>query len=78
MTTEGAISKEWKSFRQFRVIIVQRTDAKRDFLLSSLKEKYAHRMFWLTTEPLYKNDIGGEIFATPKDFERSKYSFLST
>lgn len=68
--------KEWKSFRQFRVIIVQRTEAKRDFLLSSLKEKYAHRMFWLTTEPLYKQDMSAEIFKTPKDADQRSYSFL--
>jgi hypothetical protein len=72
-----ACLKEWFSFRQFRVIVVQRNDTRRQNLLKALEEKYKNRMFWLTTEELYKNDIGGEIFATPKDFERSKYSFLN-
>ena len=59
--------REWKHFRQFRVIVIQRTEAKRDFLLAKLAEKYKHRMFWLTTEGLYKQGIGAEIFRTPKD-----------
>jgi hypothetical protein len=33
-------------------------------------------MFWLTTEGAYKGDVGGEIFATPKDFEATNYSFV--
>jgi hypothetical protein len=71
-----ACQKDWTSFRKFRVIVVQRTEAKRDFLLSKLKEGYAHRMFWLTTEAAYKEDIGAEIFRTPKDVEQRSYSFM--
>jgi len=33
-------------------------------------------MFWLGTEASYKTDIGGEIFRTPKDWEKVGYSFL--
>jgi hypothetical protein len=66
--------KEWTHFRQFRVIVVQRTEAKRDFLLAKLAEKYKHRMFWLTTEELYKQEIGAEIFKTPRDFISVLYS----
>jgi hypothetical protein len=70
-----ACEKEWKNFRHFRVILVQRTDAKREFLLSKLEE-HKHRMFWLTTEELYKADIAGKIFKTPKDFSAADYSLL--
>jgi hypothetical protein len=67
--------KEWKHFRQFRVILVQRTEQKREFLLSKLGE-YKHRMFWLTTEDLYKAEMGGKIFKTPKDFTDATYFLL--
>ena len=33
-------------------------------------------MFWLTTELLYKEDIGAAIFRTPKDLDSRAYSFL--
>lgn len=68
---------EWKHFKRFRVIVVQRTDDKRKFLLSMLAEKYKHRMFWLTTEEFYKTDIGGKIFETPRDFAEESYSLIS-
>jgi hypothetical protein len=67
--------KEW-GFRQYRVVVVQRTDARREGLLTALREKYPHRMFWLTTEPAYREDIGGTIFRTPKDDAPEKFSFL--
>lgn len=66
--------KDWRAFRQFRVILVQRTEAKREFLLSKLAEEHKHRMFWLTTEPLYKENIPGKIFKTPRDFRDATYS----
>jgi hypothetical protein len=72
-----ACEKEWASFRQFRVIVVQRNEIRMKNLLQALGEKYKNRMFWLTTEPAYKEDIGGEIFATPKDHEQRSYSFLN-
>lgn len=68
--------KEWANFRQFRVIVVQPSEHRREFLLSKLAEKYKHRMFWLTTEELYKRGIEEAIFKTPKDFRSSSYSFL--
>jgi DNA-binding transcriptional ArsR family regulator len=71
-----ACLKEWGTFRQFRVIVVQRTDERRRNLLKELNAQYNHRMFWLTTEGAYKKDIGGEPFATPKDLEKTQYSFL--
>lgn len=67
--------KDW-NFRKFRVIIVQRTDARRQNLLKALQEKFSHRMFWLATEPAYKEAIGAEIFLTPKDHSEKTYSFL--
>src|SRR5712692_2362239 len=70
--------REWGCFRQFRVVIVQHTEAKRDFLLRKATEAHRHRMFWLTTEPLYRQDIGADIFKTPRDFlEGALYSFRS-
>jgi hypothetical protein len=68
--------KEWGSFRRFRTIIVQRTEQRRANLLKELEGKYRHRMFWLTTEALYKQDMSGRIFQTPRDFrEGALYSF---
>jgi hypothetical protein len=69
--------KEWTDFRQFRVIVIQRTHERRENLLKQLNKEYNHRMFWLTTEPEYKYDIGGDIFNTPRDWEKVGYSFLS-
>jgi len=55
-------------FRQFRVIVVQRTDERHENLLKQLNKEYNHRMFWLTTEAHYKVSIGADIFrcASPK------------
>jgi hypothetical protein len=66
--------KDW-NFKQFRVIVVQRTDERRQNLCNALQSKYKHRMFWITTEALYKADIGGDIFKTPKDYADKTYSF---
>lgn len=68
--------KEW-GFRQFRVAVVQRSDARREGLVNALREKCSHRMFWLTTEAAYRTDIGGAIFMTPKDDAPVAFSFLS-
>ena len=68
---------DWANFRKFRVIVIQRNQERRANLLKALALKHAHRMFWLTTEDLYKSDIGGEIFKTPRDFETMSYSFRS-
>ena len=68
--------KEWR-FRQYRVIVVQRSDARREGLLKALEESYSHRMFWLTTESAYRENIGGAIFLTPKDAAPVQFSFLT-
>lgn len=68
--------KEW-GFRQYRVIIVQRTDARREGLLKRLRETYNHRMFWLTSESAYRENIGGAIWKTPKDDVPIAFSFLT-
>ncbi len=68
--------KEW-GFRQYRVIVVQRTEARREGLLNLLREKCSHRMFCLTTEAAYRENIGGAIFKTPKDDAPVPFSFLS-
>jgi hypothetical protein len=67
--------EEWGNFRKFRVIVVQRSDERRMNLLRMLETKYKHRMFWLTTELSYRDDIGGRIFLTPKDYRSDSYSF---
>jgi Replication-relaxation len=67
--------QDW-DFRKFRVVIVQRNDIRRRHLLKFLRERFPLRIFWLTTEPLYKQDIGGRIFSTPKDHDSAAYSFL--
>lgn len=66
--------KEW-GFRKFRVITVVRNSEKRYNLCARLIENYNHRMFWITTEPHVRENIGGEIFKTPKDFTKVAYSF---
>jgi hypothetical protein len=68
--------KEW-GFRQYRVVVVQRTDARREGLLTASRERYNHRMFWLTTEAAYRENIGGAIFKTPKDDAPMAFSFLT-
>jgi len=55
---------------------VQRTEAKREFLLQKIAAQFNHRMFWLTTEPLYKQGIGDEIFQTPRDFTEATYCLM--
>jgi hypothetical protein len=70
-----ACEKEWSDFRQFRVIVVQRTHERRENLLKQLNKELNHRMFWLTTEPEYKYGIGGDIFNTPRDWEKVGYGF---
>ena len=68
--------KEWGNFQQFRVVVAQRSEERRDNLLEELHLRYNHRLFWLTTEPLSKEDIGASIFKTPKDLKSRAYSFL--
>jgi Fe2+ or Zn2+ uptake regulation protein len=66
--------KDW-GMQQFRVIVVQRTDARRRNLCNALHAKYPHLMFWLTTEALCGADFTGEIFITPKNCEAQRYGF---
>ncbi len=66
--------KEW-GVRQFRVVVVQRTDERRRNLCNALQEKYGHPMFWITTEALCRADIGSEIFVTPKACEAQSFGF---
>jgi len=70
--------KEWVNFRKFRVTIVVRNEERRRNLLRALSARYNHRMFWITTEGLYKQQIWGEIFQTPRDFmDGALYGFSS-
>jgi hypothetical protein len=68
--------REWRNFRKFRVVIVQRNDERRTNLLRALEAKIKHRMFWLTTESKYREDIGSKIFLTPKDYQTESYAFI--
>lgn len=53
--------REW-NFIKFRVITVVR-NANKPFNLSEwLSENLSHHMFWVTTEPLFKEGIGDRIF----------------
>ncbi len=72
-----ACEKEWQDFRQFRVIVVQRTDERMVNLLKELGKQFNHRMFWLTTEERCKEFMGETIFKTPKDWDKTTYSFLA-
>lgn len=68
--------KQW-SFKQFRVVLVQSNELRRQNLHAELAGRYNHRMFWLTTQPLTKTDMGGDIFKTPRDPASRIYSFES-
>jgi len=70
--------KEWECFRQFRVIIVQSNQRRQQYLLTELASSIPHRMFWLTTELLCKNNIGASIFFTPRDYAHRAYSFCGS
>jgi len=67
--------KDW-GFRTYRVIIVVANSDKQYNLCERLTD-YKHRMFWIATEPAFKENIKGQIFRTPKDFSSTAYSFLS-
>jgi len=71
-----ACQKEWTNFRQFRVIVTQRNDERRENLLKQLNKEFNHRMFWLATEDDYKKDLSVAIFKTPKDHATASYSIL--
>jgi Fe2+ or Zn2+ uptake regulation protein len=72
-----ACEEDW-NFRKFRVIVVHKNDIRANNLLTALASKMPYRMFWVTSEPLYKEMIDGEIFSTPKDYaDELRYSFLS-
>ncbi|HLY39685.1 MAG TPA: replication-relaxation family protein [Terracidiphilus sp.] len=68
--------KQW-GFRKFRVVTVVRNADKMYNLCKLMSEKFSHRMFWMTTEPLFRENIGGEIFHTPKDWQKIAYSFTT-
>jgi len=68
--------KEW-GFRKFRIITVVRNGEKQYNLCERLSGNLSHRMFWITTEPQFKEGIGGEIFRTPRDYSKVAYGFLS-
>lgn len=72
-----ACKKQW-GFDKFRVVLTVRNADRMYNLCARLPEEgLNHRMFWITTEPMFKESIGGEIFRTPRDFEKVAYSFLS-
>jgi hypothetical protein len=60
--------REW-GFRQYRVVIVQKTEARREGLLKILRQKFPHRMFLLATEDAVRNSFGCAILMTARDSE---------
>jgi hypothetical protein len=70
--------KEWANFRKFRTIWIFKTPEREKNFLVALSKDFANRMFWTTTESAYRDDIGAEIFSTPKDHEKIAYSFQQT
>jgi len=60
-----------------RVIFIVLSERKRQTMLEKFAEEYPYRMFWFTTVDAFTEDIGGEIFKTPKDFKEASYSFIS-
>lgn len=83
--------KDWINFRKFRVIVLLKNEERRSGkpgarhntgLLARLSEKFSKpglkppKYLWLTTEELYKRDLGRPIFKTPKDYESYSYGFL--
>jgi hypothetical protein len=71
-----ACEKDWR-FRKFRVVTVVRTADKMYNPCKLMSDKFSHRMFWMTTDPLFKEGISGESFRTPRDYDKVAYSFLS-
>jgi hypothetical protein len=69
-----ACEKKWQDFRQFRVIVVQRTDERVENLLKAMETDLKHRMFWLTSED---EDISNYVFRTPRDYKERAYGFLN-
>ena len=67
--------RDW-NFKQFRVVVVQRTLARADNLLRTLSERFKHRMFWITAKDQYKRGLNDRIFRTPKDYNVDAYGFL--
>ena len=67
--------RDW-GLRKFRILLVQPSETRKQHLLRLLHDRLNHRMFWLTTEPSYKDNIGDRIFHTPKDYPKVAYSFL--
>ncbi len=53
--------------RQFRVLVIQFSERRREHLVAILRTKYNHRMFLLTTEEHYHPDLAAPVFATTKD-----------
>ena len=68
--------RDWKHFDRFRVVVVLKNERRRLNLLKALSDRYKTRTFWVTTEPLYRENPAAPIFLTPKDHAAKSYSFL--
>ncbi len=62
----------------FRVILLLPTEERVARLLSKLEDDKAlcARRFWLTHSAMWKSDLSGKIFWTPKDFRGEAYGFF--
>jgi hypothetical protein len=69
--------KELFGAEKVRIIFIVLSERKRTFILQEFAKEYPYRMFWFTTVDSFMNDIGADIFKTPKDWEKVAYSFLS-
>jgi hypothetical protein len=68
--------RDWVYFDDFRVVVVMRNEKRRLNLLQKLRTAIPHHFVWTTTEDLYRGDILGQIFLTPKDFGERTHSLL--
>jgi hypothetical protein len=68
---------DWKLFSDFRVIVVVPTSELRENFLERLSKKLSCTWVWVTTEADYQEDILGEIFQTPADYQHTSHSLLS-
>lgn len=67
--------QDW-NFRKFRVVVIQKTDERVLHLLRVMSDPLRLGMFWLASEARYKENLGGAIFLTPRDFAQKSHSLF--
>jgi hypothetical protein len=66
--------RNW-GFPKLRVITVVWNSEKQVNLCAQLAGFYSHRIFWVTNEQAVRENIGGNIFTTPKGWTKVGYLF---